>query len=244
MDPLVPFPTLEVTDPDGQPYRTVQVPPDRLTIGRFEAYNDLALVPDPQQLLSRKGHCALERDALGWWVVDNGTINGTFLVRGGEMQQVIGRERLQEGDTIRLLGLLPETGALRYWELIFRDPQGTQPLGVRPELAALEYDWVQARLYRVQGRTRQEIGDLRPQEHKLIRYMDQRNRANGQVPVMCPYEELLEAVWGEERLHTEDEINHLIYGLRQKLEPTPKEPQFLQTVKGLGYRLITHPLTK
>ena len=137
MDPLVPFPTLEVTDPDGQPYRTVQVPPDRLTIGRFEAYNDLALVPDPQQLLSRKGHCALERDALGWWVVDNGTINGTFLVRGGEMQQVIGRERLQEGDTIRLLGLLPETGALRYWELIFRDPQGTQPLGVRPELAAL-----------------------------------------------------------------------------------------------------------
>jgi DNA-binding response OmpR family regulator len=70
------------------------------------------------------------------------------------------------------------------------------------------------------------LASLSPQEHKLIRYMDQRSRANGQVPVMCPYEELLQAIWGEEPLHTEDEISHLIYELRQKLEPNPGEPQF------------------
>jgi hypothetical protein len=28
--------------------------------------------------------------------------------------------------------------------------------------------------------------------------MDQHNRANGNVPVMCTYEELLGAIWGEE----------------------------------------------
>ena len=83
--------------------------------------------------------------------------------------------------------------------------------------------------------------DLRPQEHKLIRYMDQRNRANGNVPVMCTYEELLVAVWGEEPYHTEAEINRLVWELRQKLEPDSKNPQFLETVRGMGYRLVTRP---
>jgi DNA-binding response OmpR family regulator len=74
--------------------------------------------------------------------------------------------------------------------------------------------------------------------------MGQRNRADGQVPVMCTFEELLAAVWGEEPLHTEGDVTHLIYELRQKLEPNPKEPQFLQVVRGLGYRLVTRPLTR
>jgi len=243
MDEQALVPTLEITDPEGQPYRTVQVAQDRLTIGRFDAYNDLALTPDPQQLLSRKGHCALERDAGGWWVVDNGTVNGTFLEHAGVLERVIGRARLGEGDTIRLLGVLPETGAPRYWHLLFRDPLGTKPALVSPAVVVLEYDWVQARLYRVQGSSRQEISNLRPQEHKLIRYMDQRNRANGSVPVMCPFEDLYEAIWGQEPLHTDDDITKLIFDLRRKLEPNPREPQFLQVVRGLGYRLVTRPLT-
>jgi DNA-binding response OmpR family regulator len=108
----------------------------------------------------------------------------------------------------------------------------------------IEYDWYAARLYRVDGPHRQEIPDLRPQEHKLIRFMVQRNRENGKRPVMCTYDDLLEAIWGEEHSHTEADINHLIYALRQKLEPNPKQPRFLETVHGLGYRLVTRPLTK
>ena len=238
------LPTLEVFDGDNQLYQTLELKEDRLTIGRLAVYNDLALEPDPQQLISRKGHCALERDAGGWWVVDNGSVNGTFLQHGDEVQMVQGRARLDEGDSICLLGGWSEQGEPRYWRLVFHDPLGTKPALVGPEGAALEYDWVQARLYRVAGRSRVEIGDLRPQEHKLIRFMDQRNRANGQVPVMCTYEELLAAVWGEEPLHTESEVTKLIYDLRQKLEANPKEPQYLQTVKGLGYRLVTRSLTR
>jgi DNA-binding response OmpR family regulator len=71
--------------------------------------------------------------------------------------------------------------------------------------------------------------------------MDQRNRANGNVPVMCSYEELIAAVWGDEINHIEAEVNHLIYELRQKVEPDTTEPRFLQSVRGLGYRLETRP---
>ena len=72
--------------------------------------------------------------------------------------------------------------------------------------------------------------------------MDQRNRANGNVPVMCTYEELIAAVWGDEIGHTETEVNHLVWRLRKKIELDPKDPQFLQTVSGLGYRLETQPM--
>ncbi len=240
MDKLLPF--LEVSGPDGQQL-SVELAKDRVTIGRFEQFNDVALEPDPQQLITRKVHCAVERDVNGWWVIDNGSVNRTFVRRGSVVEAVHGRAPLSEGDSIRILGKLTEAGDPLYWELTFSDPLGTRPAGRAPSVGYLEYDWIQARLFRVDGSSRQEIHDVRPQEHKLIRYMDQRNRANGNVPVMCSYEELLTAIWGEEVNHTETEVNHLIWELRKKLEPNPKEPRFLETVRGLGYRLVTRSLT-
>ena len=71
--------------------------------------------------------------------------------------------------------------------------------------------------------------------------MDQRNRANRNVPVMCPYDDLNEAIWGDEIDHTEAEINQLVWRLRQKIELDPSNPLFLQMVRGLGYRLETRP---
>ena len=85
--------------------------------------------------------------------------------------------------------------------------------------AFLTYDPASARMYRVEGPDRKEIHDLRPQEHKLIRYMDERNRAQGGEPVMCTYEEMIGAVWGNAAVHTEAEINHLVWELRKKIEP-------------------------
>ena len=70
--------------------------------------------------------------------------------------------------------------------------------------------------------------------------MDQRNRRNGFVPVMCTYDELIEAVWDDDAYgHTEADINRLVWELRKKIEMDAKEPRFLETVRGLGYRLIT-----
>ncbi|MCJ7530756.1 MAG: winged helix-turn-helix domain-containing protein [Anaerolineales bacterium] len=234
---------LEVHGPDGQE-SSVDLIKDRVTIGRYRDFNDVSLEPDPQQLVTRKAHCAVERDAEGWWVVDNGSVNRTFLRRGQTVEVVNGRAQILDGDVIRILGRLVEGGEPAYWELVFRDPLKTQRAVLKSLAEHLEYDWIQARLFRVDGQNREEIHGLRPQEHKLIRFMDQRNRANENVPVMCTYEELITAIWGDEPYHTEGELTHLIWELRQGLEPDPKQPRFLQTVRGLGYRLVTMPWVK
>lgn len=233
------IPFLQVKGPDGQAFE-LQVAVERLTVGRFPEHNDIALEPDPQQLVTRIHHCVIEREGGSWWVIDNGSVNKTFVQRGEAVQVVDGKAFLGDGDTIRILGRLTEEGQANYWELTFHDPLRTQPAEAASQVAFLEYDWVQAKLYRFDGRARQEIEGLRPQEHKLIRYMDQRNRANGYVPVMCTYEELIEAIWGDESYgHTEADVNRLIWELRQKVELDQEEYRFLQTVRGLGYRLVT-----
>ncbi len=240
-DTTIPFPYLDVCGPGGEQFR-VEITGERVTIGRYEQFNDIALTPDPQQLVTRKVHCVIERNRQGWCVLDNGSVNRTFVRRGSVMQVVEGQATLHEGECICILGRLSEDNKPLYWELTFHDPQATKEGFARlAGEAHLEYDWVQARLFRVTGSLREEIAPLRPQEHKLIRYMDHRNRSNGHIPVMCSYEELLAAIWGDEP-HTEADINHLVWELRRKVEPDYKNPRFLETVRGLGYRLLTRPL--
>ncbi|MDX1415930.1 MAG: winged helix-turn-helix domain-containing protein [Candidatus Promineifilaceae bacterium] len=232
-------PYLEIAVIDGEP-TTVHITSERVTIGRYPEHNDIALQPDPQHLVTRVHHCSVERIDGIWWVVDNGSVNKTFLRKGAATEVVMGKAVLSDQDTILILGRLSDVSEPAYWEITFYDPMRTQAADVVSRLAFLEYDWVQAKLLRFDGRSRMEIKGLRPQEQKLIRYMDQRNRRNGFVPVMCTYDELIEAVWDEDAYgHTEADINRLVWELRKKLEIDAKDPQFLQTVRGLGYRLVT-----
>jgi len=232
-------PYLEVSGPDEQK-STVDVSAERVTIGRFAEHNDIALQPDPQHLVTRVHHCSVERADGVWWVVDNGSVNKTFIRREEATEVVNGKAVLGDRDTILILGRLSEIGEPAYWEIVFYDPMRTQPADIVSQLAFLEYDWIQAKLLCFDGRTRAEVKGLRPQEHKLIRYMDQRNRRNGFVPVMCTYDELIEAIWDEDAYgHTEADINRIVWEMRKKIEINPKDPRFLQTVRGLGYRLMT-----
>lgn len=234
------WPFLLITGPDGNQFR-VKVTMDRMTIGRSDLFNDIALEPDPQQLITRKVHCVLEREQDGWWVAHNGGVNPTYVRRGSEVEIVDGRARLHKGDRILLLGAITDAGELRYWELTLHDPLGTQPAKHAPRLMYLEYDWIAARLFRVDGVERQEIRDLRPQEHKLVRHMARCNQVNGEVTVCCLFEDLIVAVWGEDSERTEADLASLIYHLRQRLEPDPHTPRLIETVHGLGYRLMTRP---
>src|SRR5262249_61903091 len=95
---------VSVRDPEGAALATVQLAQARLTVGRISDLNDIALRPDPQQLVTRAGHCALERDGDRWLVVDGGSVNGTFLRRGGALSRVVGRPALHDGDSVCVTG--------------------------------------------------------------------------------------------------------------------------------------------
>ena len=51
------------------------------------------------------------------------------------------------------------------------------------------------------------------------------------------YDALCEAVWGADYYGCENSFNVHIRHLREKLEPLPGRPQFLRTVRGIGYKL-------
>jgi two-component system alkaline phosphatase synthesis response regulator PhoP len=51
-------------------------------------------------------------------------------------------------------------------------------------------------------------------------------------------ERLLTEVWGYERFPTTRTVDAHIVRLRQKLEPSPEQPQYILTVHGIGYRFV------
>ena len=51
------------------------------------------------------------------------------------------------------------------------------------------------------------------------------------------YDAVCEAVWGVDYYGYENSLNVHIRHLREKLEPNPSKPQYLLTVRGIGYKL-------
>ena len=223
MDPILP--RLDIVAPDGARERRA-IGARGIRIGRSADVADIVLAPDPQRLVS-KLHCLIEPRDGAWCLVDNGSTNGTFVRQRGEVRRVRGVAPLADGDVVLLLAELQPP---RFWELTFDDASaatfhaGWDPDSVpaRAESSTpaicLEYDWVQARLYRVAGGGRAEIGGLRLQEQQLVRHMAERNRMNGNVPVLCTYEDLIRAVWGEDSYHSQADVTHLVWELRKKLD--------------------------
>jgi two-component system, OmpR family, alkaline phosphatase synthesis response regulator PhoP len=52
-------------------------------------------------------------------------------------------------------------------------------------------------------------------------------------------DKLLDEVWGYDAMPTTRTVDVHVAWLRQKLEPNPKHPQYIQTVHGLGYKFVT-----
>jgi DNA-binding response OmpR family regulator len=53
---------------------------------------------------------------------------------------------------------------------------------------------------------------------------------------LLPRQRILDAVWGADYFGTERTVDNFINRLRAKLEPNPKEPRHIVTVRGAGYR--------
>ena len=82
----------------------------------------------------------------------------------------------------------------------------------------LSYDVDQARLVLVRNGERHEIS-IRAQAHRLVRYMVERNQASGGA-VLCTHDELMQAVWADEPMHTREELAKLVWEVRKKLSPS------------------------
>jgi two-component system, OmpR family, alkaline phosphatase synthesis response regulator PhoP len=75
---------------------------------------------------------------------------------------------------------------------------------------------------------------LSAREFKLLRYFV-RN-----VGTTLSREELLNAVWGYEAMVFTRTVDVHVAWLRQKIEPNPRQPRYIHTVHGHGYRFVTH----
>jgi Response regulators consisting of a CheY-like receiver domain and a winged-helix DNA-binding domain len=72
--------------------------------------------------------------------------------------------------------------------------------------------------------------ELSAMEFKLLQYLIENRGA------VHSRDKLLDEVWGYDAMPSTRTVDVHIAWLRQKLEPNPKHPQFIQTVHGLGYK--------
>ena len=158
-------------------------------------------------------HARVRRE--GWRVVleDLGSTNGTFL----NDERVLAPVALHDEDRVKIGDVI----------LIFHDPDITYRDTPFPEL---EVD-VAAGVVRVNRR----LVTLSAKEFALLTYLHERR---GRV---CSKDEIGAGVWPEYHEGVYDyQIENLVRRLRTKLELDPSNPQLLLTVRGLGYKLVTH----
>lgn len=72
--------------------------------------------------------------------------------------------------------------------------------------------------------------DLPPKEFDVLMFL-----AKNQGKILTK-RQIYEEVWGEEYVYDDSNIMAIISRLRKKIEETPGNPRYIQTVKGIGYR--------
>ena len=238
------YPFLDVRNPSGE---TNTIPLVKfvksqtnicIDIGRQD--NNHIVLPDPQQKISRH-HCSIQNSKGRWWIIDEGSSNGTFISRNASQSEIDVRSEdmipLRNGDEILILGEMTSSEQPIFWRLKFIDPGETNQVQSFQNVVGLEYNITQEKLFRNTSRSREEIY-LRDQELTMVNYMSQRNLENQNKAVICGYEELIKAVWKEDDFGVDkQDVRHLVWQIRDKIECGSGEPRFLKTVRGKGYRL-------
>jgi DNA-binding response OmpR family regulator len=93
-------------------------------------------------------------------------------------------------------------------------------------------------LARAELRCGGRVAPTTPLEYKLLALFTQRP---GRV---LTRRVLIDQVWGKETMITERVVDNQIASLRKKIEPSPAEPRFLKSVRGIGYRFDLAGMTE
>jgi two-component system phosphate regulon response regulator PhoB len=110
----------------------------------------------------------------------------------------------------------------------------------RQERVTEKREVVEAGSVRLDSRTQEVIVrgqtvELSTLEFKLLYYLASHPRH------VFNRDRLLDEVWGRDRFVTPRTVDVHIRRLREKIEAVPHRPQFLQTVRGSGYRFSPKP---
>jgi two-component system KDP operon response regulator KdpE len=104
-----------------------------------------------------------------------------------------------------------------------KDPDGARPPHVVGDLVI---DFASRRVLK-----RGEPLQLTPTEYRLLATLAENPGRT------LAHEQLLERVWGPEYVDEPGYVKRYVWYLRQKVEDDPGEPQYVETVRGFGYRL-------
>lgn len=224
------LPYLEVSSPTGQ-QETIVLDKDSWTVGRLPEVNDIALLEDTAELITRRSHCRIVREDSHWWLIDNST-NGTRLRRGTRVVDLrdvpTRRLPLNTGDLIEIMG----------WQLQFQDPNRTQSLrSPTPTVASSVFNVSQQALFKIEQGQPIKL-NLRPKALRMLDFMARRNLEHQNSPVLCTYSELIAHIWTDSQRH--DRSAQEINALAREIRDTLQLPGCLETVKTQGYILHIH----
>src|SRR5579864_2543622 len=89
-----------------------------------------------------------------------------------------------------------------------------------------------------QARLNGELLSLTATEFRLLEFLMNR------VGVVFSREQLLDAVWGQDRAITDRTVDVYILRLRQKVEKDPANPKIIHSVRGFGYSFEPRPASE
>jgi two-component system alkaline phosphatase synthesis response regulator PhoP len=111
--------------------------------------------------------------------------------------------------------------------LLRRQPPRSDPGGAVYRFGPVVVDFERAEVER-----RGQPVALSAREFKLLRHFIEHRGAT------LSREQLLADVWGYDDMPLTRTVDVHVAGLRQKLEPNPKSPQYILTIHGLGYKFV------
>ena len=102
--------------------------------------------------------------------------------------------------------------------------------GVTTSLETYQFADIRVDFRRAEAYRGEEVVELSAKEFKLLRYLIEHRGA------ALSRDELLNEVWSYDAAVSTRTVDVHIAGLRQKLEPNQRHPQFILTIHGLGYK--------
>lgn len=100
-----------------------------------------------------------------------------------------------------------------------------------PAPSKLSFDGLEIDLENRSITTEKGSFELPPKEFDLLLFL-----AENQGKILTK-QQIYESVWGEEYVYDDSNIMAIISRLRKKMETNPGNPKYIQTIKGIGYRL-------